>query len=224
MTTNDYSVDSVLCTATGNTTICPYLTSIQTDSMLTHRVAVTATLLGSIGHGNCELLILVGWKISGSTLPCHCSMQIFEKRPTTIKNFGIWVRYQSRTGYHNMYKEYRDTTLNGAVSQLYQEMNGRHRVRYPCIQIIKTATVPAKFCKRANTQQVGTHCHLAGCASQLSTHQKGRKLLVLCDWNFCFKHVIAFPVGMATVASNAAVARCCCRFLKGNQAVRKSGK
>ena len=46
--------------------------------------------------------------------------QIFEKRPTTIKNFGIWVRYQSRTGTHNMYKEYRDTTLNGAVEQMYQ--------------------------------------------------------------------------------------------------------
>jgi ribosomal protein L20A (L18A) len=72
------------------------------------------------------------------------------------------VRYQSRTGYHNMYKEYRDTTLNGAVSQLYQEMNGRHRVRYPCIQIIKTATVPAKFCKRANTQQVSALVPSAG--------------------------------------------------------------
>ena len=83
-------------------------------------------------------------------------MQIFEKRPTTIKNFGIWVRYQSRTGYHNMYKEYRDTTLNGAVEQLYQEMGSRHRVRFPCIQIIKTATVPASACKRANTLQVGT--------------------------------------------------------------------
>ena len=46
-------------------------------------------------------------------------VQIYERRPTTIKNFGIWVRYQSRTGYHNMYKEYRDTTLNGAVEQLY---------------------------------------------------------------------------------------------------------
>jgi hypothetical protein len=30
--------------------------------------------------------------------------QIHEKHPTTVKNFGIWVRYQSRTGYHNMYK------------------------------------------------------------------------------------------------------------------------
>lgn len=47
-------------------------------------------------------------------------LQIFEKRPTTVKNFGIWVRYQSRTGYHNMYKEYRDVTLNGAVEQMYQ--------------------------------------------------------------------------------------------------------
>lgn len=79
--------------------------------------------------------------------------QIFEKNPTTIKNFGIWLRYQSRTGYHNMYKEYRDTTLNGAVEQMYIEMASRHRVRFPCIQIIKTATIPAKLCKRESTKQ-----------------------------------------------------------------------
>jgi large subunit ribosomal protein L18Ae len=81
-------------------------------------------------------------------------LQIFERKPTTVKNYGIWVRYQSRTGYHNMYKEYRDVTLNGAVGQLYQEMASRHRVRLPCIQIIKTATVPASACKRPNTLQV----------------------------------------------------------------------
>ncbi|KAG8069221.1 hypothetical protein GUJ93_ZPchr0005g15231 [Zizania palustris] len=67
--------------------------------------------------------------------------QIFERSPTTIKNYGIWLRYQSRTGYHNMYKEYRDTTINGAVEQMYTEMASRHGVRFPCIQIIKTATV-----------------------------------------------------------------------------------
>ncbi|GAX73600.1 hypothetical protein CEUSTIGMA_g1051.t1 [Chlamydomonas eustigma] len=89
-------------------------------------------------------------KANGQVLSIN---EIFEKKPTTIKNFGIWVRYQSRTGYHNMYKEYRDTTLNGAVEQLYQEMGSRHRVRFPCVQIIKTATVPASACKRANTQQ-----------------------------------------------------------------------
>ncbi|GLJ37216.1 hypothetical protein SUGI_0754750 [Cryptomeria japonica] len=79
--------------------------------------------------------------------------EIFEKNPTTIKNYGIWLRYQSRTGYHNMYKEYRDTTLNGGVEQMYDEMASRHRVRQPCIQIIKTATIPAKLCKRENTKQ-----------------------------------------------------------------------
>ena len=79
--------------------------------------------------------------------------EIFEKKPTKIKNYGIWLRYQSRTGYHNMYKEYRDTTLNGSVAQMYDEMASRHRVRQPCIQIIKTATIPAKLCKRENTKQ-----------------------------------------------------------------------
>eukprot|EP00271_Cylindrocystis_brebissonii_P015163 TRINITY_DN3730_c0_g1_i1.p1 TRINITY_DN3730_c0_g1~~TRINITY_DN3730_c0_g1_i1.p1 ORF type:complete len:180 (+),score=37.30 TRINITY_DN3730_c0_g1_i1:84-623(+) len=79
--------------------------------------------------------------------------ELFEKSPTTIKNFGLWVRYQSRTGYHNMYKEYRDTTLNGAVEQMYDEMGSRHRVRPPCLQIIKTATVTDEMCKRENTKQ-----------------------------------------------------------------------
>jgi large subunit ribosomal protein L18Ae len=79
--------------------------------------------------------------------------EIFESAPTVVKNYGIWIRYQSRTGFHNMYKEYRDTTLNGAVEQMYDEMGGRHRVRAPCLQIIKTATVANEFCKRDNTKQ-----------------------------------------------------------------------
>ncbi|KAL5997529.1 60S ribosomal protein L18A [Asimina triloba] len=79
--------------------------------------------------------------------------EIYEKNPTIVKNYGIWLRYQSRTGYHNMYKEFRDTTLNGAVEQMYDEMASRHRVRFPCIQIIKTATVTDEECKRENTKQ-----------------------------------------------------------------------
>jgi len=79
--------------------------------------------------------------------------EIFEADPTTVKNYGIWIRYQSRTGFHNMYKEYRDVTLNGAVQMMYEEMGGRHRVRAPCLQIIKTALVPDENCKRDNTRQ-----------------------------------------------------------------------
>ncbi|KAJ6889910.1 hypothetical protein NC651_023619 [Populus alba x Populus x berolinensis] len=62
-------------------------------------------------------------------------------------------KVMNQIGYHNMYKEYRDTTLNGVVEQMYTEMASRHRVRFPCIQIIKTATIPAKLCKRESTKQ-----------------------------------------------------------------------
>ncbi|GLT45478.1 hypothetical protein SLA2020_193070 [Shorea laevis] len=52
-----------------------------------------------------------------------------------------------------MYKLYRDTTLNGAVEQMYTEMASHHSVRFPCIQIIKTTTIPAKLCERESTKQ-----------------------------------------------------------------------
>lgn len=44
-------------------------------------------------------------------------------------------------------------TLNGAIDQLYTDMAGRHRVRAPEIQIIKTAIVPPHKCVRTNTKQ-----------------------------------------------------------------------
>ena len=65
-----------------------------------------------------------------------------------MKNYGIWLRYNSRSGTHNMYKEYRDTALLGAVKQCYQEMAGTHRARDRSIQIIKTAVVDDKHLKR----------------------------------------------------------------------------
>ena len=43
--------------------------------------------------------------------------QIFEKKPEQIKNFGVWLRYDSRSGTHNMYREYRDLTTAGAITQ-----------------------------------------------------------------------------------------------------------
>jgi len=82
-----------------------------------------------------------------------CHTQIFEADTTTVKNFGIWIRYQSRTGYHNSYKEYRETTMNAAVDALYEEMASRHRVRASCLQIIKIAEVEAKDVRRENTRQ-----------------------------------------------------------------------
>jgi len=75
--------------------------------------------------------------------------EIVEKNPNTVKNFAVWLRYNSRSGTHNMYKEFRDTTLCGAIEQMYADMSGRHRARKSSIQIIKTCVVKAAETRRA---------------------------------------------------------------------------
>ena len=80
--------------------------------------------------------------------------EIFEKNPNTVKNYAIWLRYRSRSDQHNMYKEYRDTTVNGAVSQMYAEMAGRHRGQAESITIMKTAIIPADKCRRSHITQM----------------------------------------------------------------------
>ncbi|KAF2868696.1 ribosomal L18ae/LX protein domain-containing protein [Massariosphaeria phaeospora] len=67
--------------------------------------------------------------------------QIFEKRPQKVKNFGIWIRYDSRSGTHNMYKEYRELSRTDAVDALYQDMAARHRSRFRSIHILKVVEV-----------------------------------------------------------------------------------
>ena len=54
-------------------------------------------------------------KASGQILACY---EIFEKDPSKVKTFGIVCTYKSKFGYHNMYKEVRNTSLNGAVAKL----------------------------------------------------------------------------------------------------------
>lgn len=61
--------------------------------------------------------------------------EIPEKTPVIIKNFGIWLRYDSRSGTHNMYREYRDLSVSGAVTQCYRDMGARHRARAHAIQV-----------------------------------------------------------------------------------------
>ena len=89
-------------------------------------------------------------KTTGEILDC---VEIVEKNSRIVKNYGIWLRYSSRSGTHNMYREYRDVKLTGAVSQLYDEMAGRHRTRPRSIQIIRTAVVAASDLKRVNGMQ-----------------------------------------------------------------------
>ncbi|CUS12053.1 unnamed protein product [Tuber aestivum] len=67
--------------------------------------------------------------------------QIHEKRPQKVKNFGIWIRYDSRSGTHNMYKEYRELSRTDAVQSLYQDMAARHRARFRSIHILKVVEI-----------------------------------------------------------------------------------
>lgn len=66
---------------------------------------------------------------------CDFDLQIHEKHPLKVKNFGIWIRYDSRSGTHNMYKEYREMSRTEAVEALYQDMAARHRARFRSIHV-----------------------------------------------------------------------------------------
>nr|CCA22335.1 60S ribosomal protein L18a putative [Albugo laibachii Nc14] len=79
--------------------------------------------------------------------------ELREKNTRIVKNYGVWIRYNSRSGTHNMYKEYRDVTLCGAVQQMYSELAGRHRARPRSIQIMRTAMLAAKDTKKPNIKQ-----------------------------------------------------------------------
>ncbi|OLY79432.1 60S ribosomal protein L20-B [Smittium mucronatum] len=79
--------------------------------------------------------------------------EIIEKKPTTVKNYGIWIRYDSRSGTHNMYKEYRDCSRAAAVESCYQDLAARHRARFRSIQIIRVTELAAKDVKRSYVRQ-----------------------------------------------------------------------
>merc|ERR1711935_1273342 len=80
--------------------------------------------------------------------------KVAEKSPTVVKNFGIWLRYDSRSGSHNMYREYRSTHTSDAVTQAYRDMGARHRARPGSIQILKVQPVAAKDCRRTAITQL----------------------------------------------------------------------
>ncbi|KAI8994883.1 60S ribosomal protein L18ae [Pilobolus umbonatus] len=80
--------------------------------------------------------------------------QISEKRPEQIKNFGIWIRYDSRSGTHNMYKEYREMSRVEAVAHCYQDMASRHRARFRSVQIIRVAEVKDADVRRQYIKQL----------------------------------------------------------------------
>ncbi|KAI6238195.1 60S ribosomal protein L18a [Aphelenchoides fujianensis] len=89
-------------------------------------------------------------KTQGEIISCQ---EVAEKKTGCVKNFGIWLRYDSRTGHHNMYREYRDVSQAGAVTQCYRDMGARHRAQADRIQIIKVQRIAAADTKRPAVKQ-----------------------------------------------------------------------
>ncbi|XP_044532154.1 60S ribosomal protein L18a-like [Gracilinanus agilis] len=79
--------------------------------------------------------------------------RVFEKSPLRVKNFGIWLRFDSRSRTHNMYREYRDLTTAGAVTQCYRDMGARHCAWAHSIQIMKVEEIPASKCRQPAVKQ-----------------------------------------------------------------------
>jgi len=80
--------------------------------------------------------------------------EVVERKPARrVKNFGIWLRYDSRTGTVNMYREYRELTVREAVTACYRDMAGQHRARATSIQIIRVEEIQGKDSKRPHVKQ-----------------------------------------------------------------------
>lgn len=93
-------------------------------------------------------------KANGEVLACS---EIHERNPARVKTFGIVVAYRSKFGHHTLYKEFRSTSLNGAVESLYSEMAGRHKAQRESLNIIRTTELKGdlfKNCRRAYIRQV----------------------------------------------------------------------
>lgn len=80
--------------------------------------------------------------------------EISEREPGNVKNYAVWLRYDSRTGTHNMYKEYRALSQNSAISQMYSEMAGRHRALSMSIQVMRIVEITGDQCRRAHVTQL----------------------------------------------------------------------
>ena len=96
-------------------------------------------------------------KASGQILAYH---EIFEKAPSKVKTFGIVCTYKSKFGYHNMYKEVRNISLNGAVAKLTSEMVGRHKAQRESLVIVRTTELKGDLeheAKRRQIRQVVKH-------------------------------------------------------------------
>ncbi|EGW12931.1 60S ribosomal protein L18a [Cricetulus griseus] len=70
----------------------------------------------------------------------HCA-EVRPGAPLWVKNFAVWLRYNSQYGTHNMCQQYWDLTAAGAVTQCYPDMGTPHGARAHSIHIMKVQEI-----------------------------------------------------------------------------------
>merc|ERR1719371_79793 len=93
--------------------------------------------------------------------------QVHEKNTRSVKAYGIYFHYRDNTCFRNAFKEFRATSLNGAVTQLFNEMASRQKTKRESIQIIKTCVMGSKDIKTRNPR-VGRFSNSCGTSTSAS--------------------------------------------------------
>lgn len=76
--------------------------------------------------------------------------EIFDQGKISARNYGIFLKYRSRTGVHNCYKEYRAVNLKSAINQMYNEMGGNYKCNSERVEIIRTVELKENELKLRN--------------------------------------------------------------------------
>lgn len=84
-------------------------------------------------------------------------LQEVQEDDTYVKNFGVTLRYRSRTGQHNMYREVRETTSARAIEQVLSIMAGNYRARYSAVHIIDVSELKEEDLRREHTISFNDH-------------------------------------------------------------------
>ncbi|ERE81657.1 60S ribosomal protein L18a-like protein [Cricetulus griseus] len=87
-------------------------------------------------------------KMKSSGEIVHCG-EVRPEVPLQVKNFAIWLHYDSRNGTYNMCREYWDLT----VTQCYRDMGAQHCARTHCIHIMKVEEIASGKCQRPAVKQ-----------------------------------------------------------------------
>jgi len=112
-----------------------FLRQLRKFKKMTGEIVSVKQVTNRWNKSTCQCQKFRSWRYSKIIISFGVVLQIPETSPTRVKNFGIWLRYDSRSGTHNMYREYRELSTTAAVTACYRDMGARHRARAHSIQV-----------------------------------------------------------------------------------------